>query len=171
MGDHQHRARIFLEVVFQPVDAFGIEMVGRLVEQQDRGLLDQQTGQCDTALFTARQALHRPIPRRAAQRFHGDFQLIVERPAINRIDLALQLAHLVHQGVEIDVFWRVAHDVADFVETIDQISNLARAILDVFQHRLGGIKLRFLLQIADGDVLARPSLAGIILVDPGHDLD
>ena len=58
MGDHQHRAGIELEVVLQPFDALGIEVVGRFVEQQDAGLLDQQPGQRDAALFTAGKVLH-----------------------------------------------------------------------------------------------------------------
>ncbi len=53
MGDHQHRSGIFLEVVFQPLDAFGIKVVGRFIEQQDVGLLDQQPGECNAAFFTA----------------------------------------------------------------------------------------------------------------------
>ncbi len=38
MGDDEDRARIFAQVVFQPVDGFGVEMVGRLVQQQQIGL-------------------------------------------------------------------------------------------------------------------------------------
>ena len=51
MGDHQHRAGIFLEVAFQPLDAFGVEVVGRLVEEQDRRLLDKQAGERDADHF------------------------------------------------------------------------------------------------------------------------
>ena len=171
MGDHEHRAGIFLQVVFQPAHAFCVEVVGWLVEQQDVGLLNQQAGQRDAALFTTRKVGHVPVARRAAQSLHGDFQLVVERPAVDSVDLGLQVAHFLHQGVEIDVLWRVGHDVAYLVETVDQIGGGAGAILHVFQHRLAGVQLRFLLQIAGGDILARPCLAGEILVDAGHDLD
>jgi hypothetical protein len=40
-------------MVFQPLDALGVEVVGRLVEKEDRGLLDQQSGERDPALLTA----------------------------------------------------------------------------------------------------------------------
>ena len=169
VGDHQHRAGIFFEMVFQPLDALGIEVVGRLVEQQDRRLLDQQAGQRDTALFTAREAFHRPVTRRATQRLHGDLELVVERPAVDRVDLVLKVGHLGAQRIEIGVF--LAHFHADLIEPIDHVGGRPRAILDVFQHRLAGVELRLLLQIADSDVLARPGLAGEILVDAGHDLD
>ena len=52
--DHQHGAGIFLEMVFEPFDGFSIQMVGRLVQEQDRGFLDQQAGQRNAALLTAR---------------------------------------------------------------------------------------------------------------------
>ena len=48
-------AGIFLQIVFQPRHAFGVEMVGRLVEQQDVRLFEQQLAERDAALLTARQ--------------------------------------------------------------------------------------------------------------------
>ena len=156
MGDHQHRAGIFLEVVFQPGDAFGVQMVGRLVKQQDVRLLDQQAGQRDPALFTARQAFHAPIRRGAPQCLHRDFQLIVERPAIGGVDLLLQCAHFFHERIEIRVLRRIGHDHADLIEAIQLVRHLARAVLDIFQDRLVGIELGLLRQIADGDILAWP---------------
>ena len=145
-------------------------MVGRFVEQQDRRLLDQQAGERDAALFTARQAGHRRIRRRAAQCLHREFELAVERPAIDRVDLFLQRAHFFHQRVEIGVVLRIAHFGRDRVEAIDHVGDVARAVLDVLQHRLARIELGLLLQIADGDVFARPCLTGEIGVDAGHDL-
>ena len=42
MGDDQNGAGIFAQMAFQPVHRLGVEMVGRLVEQQQFGLLQQQ---------------------------------------------------------------------------------------------------------------------------------
>ena len=41
VGDDQDRARIVAQVAFQPVHRLGVEVVGRLVEQQQLGLLQQ----------------------------------------------------------------------------------------------------------------------------------
>ncbi len=169
MGDHQHRAGVFLEVVFEPFDAFGIEVVGWLVEQQDIGLLDQQSGQRDAALLAAGQALDAHVGGRAAQRFHRDLELIVQGPAIDRVDLGLQFAHLVAELVEIGVGF--GHFGGNRVEALDQIGGLAGTFLDVLEHGLGRVELGLLLEIADGDILARPGLAADVGVDPGHDLD
>ena len=169
MGDHQHRASIVLQVVFEPLHRFRIQVVGRLVQQQDRGLLDQQAGERHAALLAARQVLDRPVAGRAAQGLHRHFELVVERPAVNCVDLVLQLAHFRAERVEIGV--RLAHQRANFVEARDQIGGFLGALAHVFEHGLGRIELGLLLEIADGDVLARPGLAGVVLVDPGHDLD
>ena len=37
------------------------------------------------------------------KRVHRDLELVVERPAVDRVDLLLQLAHLGHQRVEIGI--------------------------------------------------------------------
>src|SRR5690606_29057258 len=84
VGHENDVARIIHQMFFQPGDAFRIQMVGRFIEKQNRWLFKQQASQRDSALFTARQILDAPVARRATQRFHRDFQLIIERPAIDR---------------------------------------------------------------------------------------
>ena len=51
----------------------------------------------------------RAVAGRAAQRVHRDFELVVERPAVDRVDLLLKLAHLGHQRVEIGILGRIGH--------------------------------------------------------------
>ena len=170
MGDEDDVAGIIDQMLFQPGDAFGVEMVGRLIEQQDVRLFQQQTGQRHAALFTAGQLGDGRIAGRAAQRFHRQLQMAVERPAVDRIDLFLQRAHFFHERIEIGILGRIAHQRADLVETIDKVRNGANAVHDVFLHRLALIEVRLLRQIADGDILARPCLAGEFLVDARHDL-
>ena len=43
VGDGDHRAGILLEMLFEPVDAFSVEVVGGLVEKKNVGLLEEQT--------------------------------------------------------------------------------------------------------------------------------
>jgi len=42
VGDGHNGARVFFEMMFQPGDAFGVEVVGRLVEQEQVRLLQQR---------------------------------------------------------------------------------------------------------------------------------
>ena len=45
VGYGNHRTFILLQMLFQPVDTFRVQVVGRLVQQQDIRLLQQQAGQ------------------------------------------------------------------------------------------------------------------------------
>ena len=59
--DQDHRARIGVEVFLQPVTCVEIEMIGRFVEQQQAGLLQQQRGQGQAHLPSARVGFRRPL--------------------------------------------------------------------------------------------------------------
>ena len=168
MGDKDDVAGIIDEVLFEPLDAFGVEVVGRLVEQQDAGLFEQQPGQRDAPLLAAREVVDAGVARRAAQRVHGDLELVVERPAVDRVDLLLELAHLGHQRVEIVA--GVGHLRGDGVEPLEHVGDRANAVHDILLDSLGRVELRLLLEIADGHPLARPRLAGEFVVAAGHDL-
>ena len=77
-----HRAGILLQMLFEPVDAFCVKVVGRLVKQQNVGLLQQQTAQSHTTTLAAAQGLHRLVVGRTTQSIHGPFKLIVYVPRI-----------------------------------------------------------------------------------------
>ena len=59
--DEDHRVRIGVEVLLEPVARFEIEVVGRLVEQQQVRLAEQQLGQRDAHLPAAGERLGRPL--------------------------------------------------------------------------------------------------------------
>ena len=170
MGDEDDVARIVDQMLFEPGDAFGVQMVRRLVEQQDIGLVEQQTAQCHAAALAAREILDVGIARRATQCVHRDFELIVERPTIDRVDLLLELAHLFHELIEIRVLGRIGHHPGNLIESIDQIGDRPHAVHHILFYRLVRIELGFLREIAHTDPLAWPRLAAEIGVDTGHDL-
>ena len=62
MTDRDHRAGKTVQKILQPGNGADIQMIGRLVEQQDIGLGDQGTRQKRTPLFAARQRRHVPVP-------------------------------------------------------------------------------------------------------------
>jgi hypothetical protein len=90
-------------MLFEPLDAFGVEVVGRLVEQQDVGFWSSSRVSATRRFSPPDRLVDRGVARRAAQRVHRDLELVVERPAVDRVDLLLELAHLGHQRVEIGV--------------------------------------------------------------------
>ena len=55
VGDRHDRAGVVLQELLEPVDALGVEVVGRLVEQQQVGAAEQQPAQRDAAPLAAGQ--------------------------------------------------------------------------------------------------------------------
>ena len=70
MGDDEQRAAAGREVAREPVDALDVEVVGRLVEQQQLGAVEQQPGERDAPPLAARQRRDRRVEpvREAAHR-------------------------------------------------------------------------------------------------------
>ena len=161
VGDDQYGARIIAQVAFQPVHTLRVEMVGRFVEQQQIGLVEQQLAQRNATLLAAGELGYLGVVGRAAQRVHRQIDLAVEIPEILGVDLVLELRHLVGGLVRIIG--------CDLVVTVEQRLLGGDALHHVFAHGFLGIELRLLLEIADARAFGDPALAGEIRVDAGHD--
>ena len=59
--DEDDRVGVGVEILLEPVARLEIEVVGRLVEQQQVGLAQQQLGQRDAHLPAAGEGLGRPL--------------------------------------------------------------------------------------------------------------
>ena len=86
-----------------------------------------------------------------------------EIPEALGLDLVLQLGHLVGG------LFRVVH--RQLVVAIENSLLLGDAEHDVLAHGQSGVELRFLFEIADARALRDPGLAGVFLVEAGHDLE
>ena len=53
MGDHDHGAGIVAQMMLEPGHAFRVEMVGRLIEQEDVGFCQQQAAERHASLLAA----------------------------------------------------------------------------------------------------------------------
>ena len=132
-------------------------MVGRLVEQQQVGLLEQQLAQRDAAALAAREVGDVGVVRRAAQRVHRLVDLGIEIPQALGLDLVLQPGHLVGGLVG------VVH--GELVVAVED--RLVRATPSITFSRtvFVRIELRLLRQVADAGALGDPALAGEFRVD------
>ena len=128
MGDDQDRAGIGAQMPFEPRDGLGIEMVGRLVEEQQIGLFEQQPTHGHAAAFTAGKVLHAPIVRRAAQGVHGLIDLGIEIPQILGLDLVLERRHLVGGLLGI------VH--GEIIVALENTLELSHTELDILAHGL-----------------------------------
>ena len=169
VGHGDDRAPVFLEVPLEPGDGLGVEVVGRLVEEQDVGLHEQEPGQGDAAPLAARKHRDGRFGRRAAQGLHGDLEVVVEVPGVVLVDLLLEPGLLGEQGVHVGL--GVAHLVADRVVAGQDVDDRLDALANGLEDGLGGIELRVLLEEADGIALAEGDLADVALVLPGDDAE
>ena len=169
VGDGEDGARVARKVLFEPEDGFGVEVVGGLVEQEKVGLLQQQLAQRDAALLTTGEDGDIGVTGRAAQGVHGLLELGVDVPRVGRVDLLLELAHLLHEGVEVGVGF--AHLGGDLVEPVEVDLDLAEAFLDVAAHVLLLVERWLLQQDADAVARGQACLAVAGLVEPRHDLE
>ena len=73
----------------EPHHRFDVEMIGRLVQQQQIGLGDQRAGQQDPALPAAGQCVHNHVGRKIEPLQHG-LDALFHAPAVALLELVLQ---------------------------------------------------------------------------------
>jgi hypothetical protein len=168
MGHGHHGAGVAGKELFQPLDGFRVQVVGRFVEQQHVRLLQQQAAQRHAALFAAGQLAHDGIPRRQAQRVGGHVQLVFQRVRVTGGEDRFQTLLFLGQGVEVGAFFGVG-GVHGFEGGL-RLQYIAHAFLDGLADGVFRVELRLLRQIADLDTGLRAGLALEILVHAGHDL-
>ena len=162
VGDGDDRARVVTQVLLQPGDRLGVEVVGGLVEQQEIGLAQQQPAQRDAAALTAGERGDVGVGGGAAERVHRVLERRVEIPPVDRIDLLLDARELVCGLVG------VVH--RQLVEAVEQGPDLGDPVLDVPLDVLGRIQIGLLRQQADGRLGRQLGLAAELGVDSRHDL-
>ena len=142
VGHRDDGAVVVLQVPFEPRDRLRVEMVRRLVEQQQVGLAEQQAAQRDPAALATAQLRHVGVGGREPQRVHRDVELTIEIPAADVVDLVLEIRLLREELVEVGV--GLAHRVADLLEPVEEVLRARDALDDVAEHVLGGVEPRLL---------------------------
>src|SRR5829696_4080117 len=169
VGDGDDGAGVLLQVLLQPRDALGVEVVGGLVEQQQVRRLEQQLAQRDATALATGQDGDVGVARRAAQRVHGLLDAGVELPAVVLLDDLHQLALLGEEGVEVGV--GLAHRRADLLEAGQRVPERLDGLLDVAPDVQRLVERRLLQQDADRGIRRQRGLAVGGLLHAGHDLE
>jgi hypothetical protein len=167
VGDRDHRAGEARQELLEPVHALGVEVVGRLVQQQHVGLGQQQPAERDPAFLAARKHADHRVPGRQSQRVGGDFHLQVAVGARSRED-CLVLRLLGRQPVEIGVGLGVRR--VDLLQPGLRLEHFGQALLDRRLHRLCRVQVRLLRQEPDPHAGHRHRFAFELAVFAGHDL-
>ena len=142
-------------------------MIGRLVEQEQIRVLEEQAAQGDAALLAAGQDRDVGVVGRTAQRVHRDVDVPLEIPGVGRVDPVLEGRLLRADRLVIGVgIGPLCHHG---VVLLDQAMDLADAIEDVALDLLRRVELRLLAQVANGESGRQAGLAGVPVIEPGHD--
>ena len=147
VGDRDDRARVLLQEALQPVDRLGVEVVGRLVEQQQVGVAEEQAGERHAALLAAGERGDVGVVGRAAQGVHRDVDVALEVPGVGGGDPVLERGLLGADGVVVGVgVGPLGHDR---VVLVDEGLDLGDAVQDVALDVLGRVELGLLAEEAD----------------------
>ena len=167
VGDRDDGARVLLEEAFEPVDRLGVEVVGRLVEEQQVGVAEEQPGERDATLLATGQGRDVGVVGRAAQGVHRDVDVALEVPGIGRGDPVLERGLPGADRLVVGV--GVGPGGHDRVVLVDQGLDLGHAVEHVALDVLGRVELGLLAEIADREAGRQPRLAHEPVIEPGHD--
>ena len=169
MGHRHDRPRKLGQMTLQPGHRLGVQVVGRLIQQEQVRLLQEHPAEGDAPPLTAGEGRHIGVARWEPKGVHGDVDLPVQFPGADRLDPVLQLPLLFQEPVHLVVVHRLGELHADGLELGEHRPDGSHRRLDVAPHVLGGIQLGLLRDMADPDAFGRPRLAQEILVLARHD--
>ncbi len=170
MRHGDHRTLVLLEMLLEPVDRLGVEVVRRLVEQQHVGLLQQQAAQGHATAFAARQVFDRLVGIGTTQGVHRTFQHAVQLPAVALVDLLVQLALTFDQPGHRVVVHRLAQLLVDLLVLLQQRHGRRAALLDDLADRLRVVEPGFLFEVTHRVAGRKDHFALEVLVHSGDDL-
>ncbi len=169
MRDGDDGAGVLGEMLLEPGDRFGVEVVRRLVEEEEVGLLEEDAAESDPPALAAGDLRDVGIGRRAPQCVHRRLEGPVEVPAVRRLDGVLNPAVLGHDLLHLVVGKTLAHLLAQLVEAREELLDRFDSGLDVLEDGLGRVEPRVLRQEADARPVGREGLSVELGVDARHD--
>ena len=134
VGHRDHGALVGLEVPLEPGHRLGVEVVGRLVEQEQVGRREEQAAERDAAALAAGEGRHVAVALGQAERVHRAVERLVEAPGVGAVDPLLHVRLLGEQRVEVRI--GLGEGRGDRVEAVEEVAQLADAVLDVAAHVL-----------------------------------
>ena len=153
------RARPRLQERLEPDDRLDVEVVGRLVHQQDVGLAEQHARHRHAHLPAARQRAHVAVDPLVveAEAVEDLARAALERVAAEVLVLLLHLAEAREDAVHVVGPVRVGHRLLQILELVVQVAEPAAAGDRLVEHRPAGHLLDVLAEVADRQSCAAPT--------------
>ena len=167
VGHGDHGALVRLEVPLEPRNGLGVEVVRGLVEEQQVGRGEQEPTERDAAALAAGERRHVAVALREPQRVHRTVEVLLEAPGVGAVDAVLHLRLLGQERVEVGV--GLGERGGDRVEAVEQVAQLADAVLDVAAHVLRLVEVGLLLEEAHRRLRIELGDPGRRLLEPRHD--
>ena len=161
-------AFVLLQMLLQPFYALCVQMVGRLVQEQDVGFLKQDSAQCHTATLSSGEVFHQGIVLGAVQGVHRPLQLAVQIPCVVLLHEFGQLALLFYQGCHLVVAHRFAELLVQLVVFVDKVCDFFHSLHDDFFHGFVFVQAWLLFQVSDGVTGGEMHLAFMGFVQSGY---
>ena len=172
--DEDHRVRIGTEILLEPVACFEIEVIRRLVEEQQVGAAEQQLGQRDAHLPSAGERLARTIgvvrteAEAAQDRSDAEVHVVAIRQAEAILQLRIARQHRLMLGLRHGGVAKAMLDVVHLRLDIEQRLKGAAGFLEDGAPRVRQSVLR---QIPNGQVGRPDNGAGVRFIEPGQHLE
>ena len=170
MAGHEQRAlELAHQPLLQPDNGFHVQMVGRLVQQQDVRVDGEDAGQGDAHLPAAAEGLHRKMPAVAADAQPGQHRLgpVLQVIAAPVLELLGGVAVAFQEGLEFVVRHGRGHGRFHLPDLLAQGGDLAGGGHDLGQGRSAGHLAHLLGKIADHRASGAGNLALVRLLLPG----
>ena len=170
MADHQHRTGVALEIVFQPFHGGKVQVVGRLVQNEDIRFFQQQLCQTQPRQLTAGE--HRnvllPCILRKAHAGQHLFDVHVHVVAIGGVYDVLQSIVLCQQ---VGVVRLGSHAALQDLHLRHGVQHRGKGGAHLAVDIQRSIQLCVLLQIAQRHPMGHAELALVVLIFAGKDLE
>ena len=169
MGDEEERAgELLVEVALEPLDGGDVEMVGRLVEDRQVGLLREDPGQGDAAALAAAELVDDRVGVGHAEAIEQRLGLVDALPAAEALDLVAGVGLLREQPVLRRALAAVERGGGGEVATAGLGPGAESVEHDLARAHAGG-EARLLLEVGDVGPAAMDDLALVGGVEAGED--
>ena len=173
MRNQDDPAFVIVEIVFEPVARFDIQMVGRLVEHHEVGALQQQLGEPDPHPDTAGKLgdVAGQIRSREPEPEEHRLGAALGRVEVVTFEFMEHIAEFVQGGVVPRSRGLVREDLFQFEPPLVDGAHLGQRGEGFLEHRTASHLGRVLRQVADTRALRMADAAGIRLDHAGNDFE
>ncbi len=169
MSYRDHRSGVLFQVLLEPGDGAGVEVVGWLVEEEDVRLLQEEAAEGDPAAFPPGEHPGRSVAGRAAESVHGHIQPAVQVPGAQSLQLLLDFSLLFKEGIHLLIRHGLREFLVDPLIFLEEADRALDPFLHDFPDRLRIIQPGLLFKEADGVPGGKNRLPNELFVGPGED--